>query len=72
MGTTTMLALVQQVTAELGLPIPSTVAGNPNQDVVQILALMNASGYELMRRADWRELTKQHTNYYNYTDIRCF
>ena len=63
MSTTTMLALVQQVTAELGLPIPSTVAGNPNQDVVQILALMNASGYELMRRADWRELTKQHTFY---------
>ena len=61
MSTTTMLALVQQVTAELGLPIPATVAGNPNQDVVQILALMNATGYELMRRADWRELTKQYT-----------
>ena len=63
MSTTTMLQLVQQVTAELGLPIPATVAGNPNQDVVQILALMNASGYELQRRADWRELTKQHTFY---------
>jgi len=63
MSTTTMLQLVQQVTNELGLPAPATVAGNPNQDVVQILALMNASGYELMRRADWRELTKQHTFY---------
>lgn len=63
MSTTTMLQLVQQVTAELGLPIPSTVAGNPNQDVVQIQALMNATGYELLRRADWRELTKQHTFY---------
>ena len=59
----TMLQLVQQVTNELGLPTPSTVAGNPNQDVVQILALMNATGYELLRRADWRELTKQHTFY---------
>ena len=29
--------------------------------MVQILALMNATGYELMRRADWRELTKQYT-----------
>jgi len=58
-----MLQLVQQVTNELGLPTPSTVAGNPNQDVVQILALMNATGYELLRRADWRELTKQHTFY---------
>ena len=59
----TMLQLVQQVTNELGLATPSTVAGNPNQDVVQILALMNATGYELLRRADWRELTKQHTFY---------
>ena len=59
----TMLQLVQQVTNELGLPTPSTVAGNPNQDVVQILALMNATGYELLRRADWRELTKQYTFY---------
>ena len=59
----TMLQLVQQVTNELGVPTPSTVAGNANQDVVQILALMNASGYELLRRADWRELTKQHTFY---------
>lgn len=59
----TMLQLVQQVTNELGLPTPSTVAGNPNQDTVQILALMNATGYELLRRADWRELTKQHTFY---------
>ena len=63
MPTTTMLQLVQQVTSELGLPVPATVAGNPNQDVVQILALMNATGYELQRRADWRELTKQHTFY---------
>jgi len=59
----TMLQLVQQVTGELGLPVPATVAGNPNQDVSQILALMNACGYELLRRADWRELTKQHTFY---------
>jgi hypothetical protein len=63
MSTTTMLQLVQQVTNELGVATPSTVAGNTNQDVIQILALMNASGYELMRRADWRELTKQHTFY---------
>jgi hypothetical protein len=58
-----MLQLVQQVTNELGVATPATVAGNTNQDVIQILALMNASGYELMRRADWRELTRQHTFY---------
>jgi hypothetical protein len=53
-----MLTLVTQVTAELGIPIPATVAGNSNQDVVQILALMNASGYELLRKSDWQALTK--------------
>jgi len=54
-----MLQLVQQVTNELGVPTPVSVAGNTNQDVTQILALMNASGYELLRKADWRELTKK-------------
>ena len=58
-----MLTLVTQVTAELGVPVPATVAGNTNQDVVQILALMNASGYELLRKADWQALTKV----YNFT-----
>jgi hypothetical protein len=39
------------------------VAGNQSQETVQLLALMNAVGYELLRRADWRELTRQHTFY---------
>jgi hypothetical protein len=53
--------LVQQATAELGIPIPATVIGNANQDVTQLLALANASGYELLRKADWRELTTQYS-----------
>ena len=56
-----MLQLVTQVTNELGVSTPTTVASNTNQDVIQILALMNAAGYEFLRRHDWRELTKQHT-----------
>ncbi len=55
----TMLQLVQQVTNELGVTTPAVVAGSPNQDVIQILALMNASGYELLRRADWQQLVHQ-------------
>lgn len=62
----TMLQLVQQVTNELGVSTPASVAGNTNQDVVQILALMNACGYELLRKADWRELTKQKIFYTEY------
>ena len=63
----TMLQLVQQVTNELGVSTPNSVAGNTNQDIIQILALMNASGYELLRRADWQELTKQYQFYTQYT-----
>jgi hypothetical protein len=59
----TMVELIQECTKELGIPTPSTVAGNNSQDVVQLLALMNACGYELLRRADWRELTRQYTFY---------
>ena len=67
MSSTTMLQLVQQCTNELGIPTPSSVAGNTSQDVVQILALMNASGYELLRKADWRELTKPYSFFTSYT-----
>jgi len=62
-----MLQLVQQCTNELGVPTPVSVAGNTNQDVIQILALMNASGYELLRKADWRELTKTYSFFTSYT-----
>ena len=63
MSTTTMLQLVQQATGELGVSVPSSVAGNTNQDVVQLLALLNASGYELLRKHAWRNLTKQYAFY---------
>ena len=59
----TMVQLITECTQELGIPTPTNVAGNNSQDVVQLLALMNACGYEFLRRADWRELTRQHTFY---------
>jgi hypothetical protein len=62
----TMLQLVQQVTNELGVATPTYVAGNTNQDVIQILALMNATGYELLRRHPWRAMTRQHQFYTQY------
>ena len=63
----TMLQLVTQVTNELGVSTPTAVASNSNQDVIQILALMNAAGYEFLRKHDWRELTKRHTFTTTYT-----
>jgi hypothetical protein len=63
-----MLQLVTQVTNELGVSTPANVAGNTNQDVIQILALMNASGYELLKKHDWRRITKQHLFTTTYTN----
>lgn len=65
----TMLQLVQQVTAELNLAIPTFVAGNTSQDVQQVLALMNATGYELVKETDWQGLELE---YRFYTDAVTF
>lgn len=58
-----MLQLVQQVTAELNLAVPTYVAGNQSQDVQQILALMNGAGYELVKEYDWQALQVQYRFY---------
>jgi hypothetical protein len=65
----TMLQLVQQVTAELNLAVPTYVAGNTSQDVQQVLALMNATGYELVKEYDWQALELE---YRFYTDAQTF
>lgn len=57
---TTMLQLVQRATGEMGLNVPSAVAGNATQDVVQQLALLNAVGNELAREHQWQALSKSH------------
>ena len=64
----TMLQLVQQVTAELNLAVPTYVAGNPSQDVQQVLALLNASGYELTKEYDWQALQVEYRFYTNYVN----
>jgi len=59
----TMLQMVQQVTAELNLQVPTYVIGNPSQDVQQVLALMNGSGYDLVKEYDWQALQVQYRFY---------
>lgn len=58
----TMLQLVQQATAEMGLTPPSAVASNTASDVVQILALLNAVGYELISNndTDWQKCITEY------------
>ena len=66
----TMLQLVQQATAEMGLAVPVAVASSVAADTVQTLALMNATGYELIRIHPWERLNQEYrftTVFYSYT-----
>jgi len=56
----TVLSLVQQATGEMGLAVPTYVCGNPAQDTVQQLALINAVGNELQRQYVWQHSTVQY------------
>jgi len=56
----TMLSLIQQATGEMGLGVPTFVAGNTAQDQIQQLALLNAVGNELAREWDWQALTTEY------------
>jgi hypothetical protein len=66
-----MLQLVQQVTAELNLAIPTYVQGNTSQDVQQILALMNRAGYDLVKEHDWQALELEYRFYTNAITTTC-
>lgn len=57
---TTMLQLIQQTTGEMGLSIPTFVAGNTAQDTIQQFALLNAVGSELQREFDWQRLQTEY------------
>jgi hypothetical protein len=67
----TMLELVQQVTAELNLAIPTYVAGNTNQDVQQVLALMNRAGFDLVKEHDWQALELEYRFYTTAITTTC-
>ncbi len=67
----TMLQLVQQVTAELNLAVPTYVAGNTNQDVQQILALMNRAGFDLVKEHDWQALELEYRFYTTAITTTC-
>ena len=66
----TCLQLIQQATGEMGLAVPNSAVGNTNTDVIQILALLNGVGYEVIRKYQWQATSKQNlfqTNYLNTT-----
>jgi len=55
-----MLEIIQAATGEMGLAVPSNVAGNTSADVVQMLALLNSLGRDLQQEHDWQKITVQY------------
>lgn len=63
----TLLQLIDQAAGEMGLAVPATVVGNTNAEVIQLLALMNGCGYEILRKHTWEALSKLNLFQTNYT-----
>jgi hypothetical protein len=53
-----LLSLVRSACAELGLAQPGTVAGATDQQTVQMFALINAVGADLLTKAQWTALQR--------------
>ena len=56
----TLLQLVDQMSAELGLSQPAAVIGSSNNQTVQILALANRLGKDLVRDFEWQRLVQAY------------
>lgn len=56
----TLLQIVEDVTDEIGIDKPSSVVGNTDNQIKQILALVNRVGRSLAREYEWRRLVKEH------------
>lgn len=53
----TLLSMIQTVTGELGLPVPSSVATSSDPTSQQLMALLNREGRVLVDDTDWPILT---------------
>jgi hypothetical protein len=56
----TLLQLVDQMSAELGLTQPAAVIGSSNNQTVQILALAQRLGKDLVRDYEWQRLVQAY------------
>lgn len=56
----TLLQLIQQSTAEMGLTVPTQVIGSTDAQITQLLYLANALGNELRREFPWQALNKDY------------
>ena len=62
----TLLQLVQQASAEMGLVVPNTVVGNTAADTQQMYYLINAVGNEIAREYPWEALNTEYRFFSQY------
>lgn len=55
----TLLEIVQQFCGRQAIPIPNTVIGNPDTQVIQIVALISEGCESLRERGAWERMTYQ-------------
>lgn len=56
----TLLQLIDQACGELGLQQPTAVVGNTNNQTVQMAALTQRLGKDLVKAFEWQQLTKPY------------
>lgn len=59
LGTAKQIAI--QAASELGLPVPADLVTSREQSSIQMLAMINSAGNELVTLYDWEFLVKTHT-----------
>ena len=55
-----LLQLVQAATGELGLNQPAAVATSTDDQVIQLLALINKVGNDVISETEWEGVSKEH------------
>jgi len=61
-----LLNLINQVSSELGLAQTNQVAGNTNQQIIQLQSLMNSVGSEMTYEYEWQTLQTEYRYYTQY------
>lgn len=56
-----LLSICQQVARECALYVPSSIVNNTEETAIRLLALAQAEGKSLARKANWSVLQKEHT-----------
>jgi hypothetical protein len=56
-----LLTMIQGVSEDLGLPSPTTVVGNPDIQIKQLLQIANREGRDLASRFPWSKMVLQNT-----------